>query len=904
MTPTTHGTKRSDANGSTPAGMLSGASLSRGFDLVRILLNERVLPRRLERIPEPDAVMDTSDQVVAWHHEGQAEGPLDPVYHLVARAVSRLCPPRGLVIDLGCGTGHFITHLATLRPDLFAIGFDLSPRMVSLGNQALKEKGLASRIQLRVGDMTRFADEVPPDTNVIVSLFSMHHLPNPELRDAALAQIQIARRRTSASLLIFDESRPRRDQTALLFPKVFTPDAPESFRVDSVNSLRASWTFEELGGAIRQKLGPDVRSVQSRYLPLFQVHWAAASPTRFSPSVEFELANENGRLFQLLRGLFQTVAVAPVVEPEVVSTESDTLPGFLVAKAGRSPQGVVAYEATAKGCRPIQWRELHDGARDFARGLAWLKVRPGDRIGIFIPNGVVWDIAQFGILWAGGIVVGLDPFSPPHTIADIISRSQCSGVIVDRLEDIKLWDPETVAGFSWLVTRTLPPSRSSWHARVVGWDELMEASRGNPIPPIERVRPENPAALVFTSGTTGRPKGLLYTHGQFANVRRTLARTFTGFGPRDLALCWLPLSNLFQRVFNFVAMEQNVPYHYLANPREIMTALSRYKPTLLIGVPRFFEKGRQGVLAHLPKPLLWVLMGGVRLSRHLNSRQRAGLRIGWSAKILHGILDILFLRFLRRVWGGRLRLVISGSAPCSPEVLGFFEAIGMPIHESYGVSENLMPVAVNSPQNCRPGSVGKPLPGQEVRLAPDGEVLVRGPDLHWVEFPDPNRLTPEGFWATGDLGQFDDEGYLHLVGRRSEVIKTSNGRKIALPQLEAHFRDAPGIDQIVIFGHGRPHVVALVEPLSGAPIDSQGWSALLAKQNELLLPYERLAGALILAKKLSPLTGELTPNLKLRRKEIERKHFQSLEALFAAVSREKGGPAVVVHIEPLEEPSV
>lgn len=881
--------------GMAPGGILSGASFRRGIDLARMLINERILPRELERTPEPDAVMDGPDQVTAWHHEGQAEGPLDPIYHLVARAVSRLCPPRGLVIDLGCGTGHFITHLATLRPDLFALGFDLSPRMVAIGNLALREKGLSSRVQLRVGDMTSFANDVPPDANLIVSLFSMHHLPNTEQRDAALAQISMARRRTGASFFIFDECRPRKDETSLLFPKVFTPDAPENFRADSVNSLRASWTYKELGGAIRERLGPDVKSERSRYLPLFQIHWAGPAQCRFSPSVDFELENENGQLYRLLRSLFRGVAVAPVVAMEANAPESDTLPGFFDRKVRQSPQKIFAYELTERGRRPVAWRELHAGARDFARGLGWLKVRPGDRVGILLPNGLDWDIAQFGILWVGAVVVGLDPHSPPQTVNDVVSP--CTGVVVDRVEDMKTWDPETVAGFLWIVARHPPSPRSSRHERVVGWDELSEASREGPVPPFERVVPENPAVLIFTSGTTGRPKGLLYSHRQMTHVQRTLAQVFNGFGPKDLGLSWLPLSNLFQRIFNLVSMEQNVPYQYLANPRDIMSALSLYKPSLLIGVPRFFEKGRQGVLGRFPKPFRWVLDRALRFSRNLKGLQRCGVSVGWTRQMVHGILDAVLYRFLRGVWGGKLRLVISGSAPCSPEVLGFFEAIGMPIHESYGVSENLMPVAVNRPGYYRPGSVGKPLPGQEVRIAPDGEVLVRGPDLHSAEFPDPHRLTPEGFWATGDLGKFDEDGYLYLVGRRSEVIKTSNGRKIDLPRLEAHFREADEIDHVVIFGHGRAHLVALIEP-AGVPLGRAEWAARLKERNDLLLPHERLAGVLILANKMTPQSGELTPNLKLRRAEIERKHAPLLDALFAEVSRLDRGNALAVHMEP------
>lgn len=245
--------------------------------------------------------------------------------------------------------------------------------------------------------------------------------------------------------------------------------------------------------------------------------------------------------------------------------------------------------------------------------------------------------------------------------------------------------------------------------------------------------------------------------------------------------------------------------------------------------------------------------------------------------------------------------MVSGSAPCSPEVLGFFEAIGMPIHESYGVSENMLPIAVNPPDNYRLGSVGRPLPDQEVRLASDGEVLVRGSTLHQIEIPDRTPLTSEGFYATGDLGRFDEDGYLYLVGRRSEIIKTSNGRKIALPQLEAHFRDAPGIDQVVIFGHGRPHLVALVSLAPGVPHAPDFLSALIAQRNAFLPRHERLSAVHVLSKDLSPLTGELTPNLKLRRAEIEKRHRASIEILYTDLAREPREEKILVRWNEVEK---
>lgn len=206
---------------------------------------------------------------------------------------------------------------------------------------------------------------------------------------------------------------------------------------------------------------------------------------------------------------------------------------------------------------------------------------------------------------------------------------------------------------------------------------------------------------------------------------------------------------------------------------------------------------------------------------------------------------------------------------------------------------------MNPPGNFQTGSVGKPLPGQEVRLSEDGEVLVRSSTLHAVDGLEVQSLTPDGFFPTGDLGRFDEAGYLYLVGRRAEIIKTANGRKVALPALEAHFASAPGVDRVVIFGHGRPCLVALVSFVPGESPDSNQLANLIEERNALLPRHERLAGVLVLAKALSPAAGELTANLKLRRGEIEKKHETAIEELFRELSLKRKEGAVLVRTESL-----
>jgi SAM-dependent methyltransferase len=285
--------------------------ITRGFDLTRMVFLENSFPHRVERVSEPSVVMDSDDQVRAWDQQGEPHGPIDPVYHFVARAVSALCPKNGLVVDLGCGSGRFLTHLATIRPDIKGIGIDLSSPMVAAGNKQLRENGLSSRVVLQEGDITNFATEDIPQVNVIVSLFSLHHLPIPALRDAALMAISTVERRTGASVFLFDLVRPHREGTISLYPTVFSPNCPESFRLDSVNSLRAAWTFEELMEPVLLNFGPKSRSAIARYLPLYQAHWKPAQGMIPSSSIKFSLEEENLQRFHALRKLFPDVPLSP-----------------------------------------------------------------------------------------------------------------------------------------------------------------------------------------------------------------------------------------------------------------------------------------------------------------------------------------------------------------------------------------------------------------------------------------------------------------------------------------------------------------------------------------------------------------------------------------------------------------
>ncbi len=568
---------------------------------------------------------------------------------------------------------------------------------------------------------------------------------------------------------------------------------------------------------------------------------------------------------------------------------SESLPCFLQRRALQTPKETVCFETDSTGRqRPVLWEELLPRVRRLAQSLFTMGLEPGQRVGILLPNGLDWDVAQFAVLWVGGVVVGLDPHLPPRDTAELFQRADCLGLIIPHLKAIEGWPLGRLGGLSWIVARETAGTTTVESSRVLSWDKLAESSDeieiGEPTP-----RPQDPAAVIYTSGTTGQPKGLVYTHAQFTQARETLSLLFSEFGPSDRAISWLPMVNLFQRMVNLVAMNRGVPYYYVADPRTIMEWLPRLKPTLFVGVPRFYEKCHQGIMARLPVPVKALLKRTIGFTQHVVHRQRNGGAISIAERLAFAVLNAFLLFPLRRIWGGRLRMAVSGSAPCPASVLIFFEGIGLPLLEAYGVSENIIPIAINRPSDYRLGSVGKPLAGQEVRIADNGEVLVRGPGLCQPQTEERPPVDADGFMSTKDLGRFDEEGFLYLTGRISDIIKTSNGRRIALPKLEMHFRDVPGVDQMVIVGHGRSCLVALATR-SDTTTNIQDIAKQLMKKNWQVSPPERLAGILFLSEGFSIKRGEMTGNLKLRRMDIERNNADAVKSIYEEIQRKGSDP--------------
>jgi len=616
----------------------------------------------------------------------------------------------------------------------------------------------------------------------------------------------------------------------------------------------------------------------------------------------------------------------------VVTTEhpgiakSRTVVDTLRQRVERTPEAIAFHVLTREsGWRPVTWAAFGKRVDQLAASLAASAVGPGDRVAICAWTSLDWEVAQMAALSLGASVVALDTAYPDELLSGLIVQLNVR-VLVAQDAAILARLPESVLSGLELVLTIENSNVATMACRSLA--DLVTAGAGD-ARPRAGPGPADEALVVFSSGTTGSPKPVCYCHGQVALALDTILEAFSDIGEGSNLVCWLPLANLFQRMINFAAMARGASTYVVEDPRTVMDHLGTANPDVFIGVPRFFEKvcaavnDRIEAQPPLPARLArWAMHTGQRRARALRSGRRPSLpdRLAWP------VVDRWVLRRIRATFGAKLRYFISGSAPMPYWLLEWFEGIGLPVLEAYGVSENIVPIAASRYDVRKPGTVGKPLPGQEVRLGDDDEILVRGPGVALDDIG--SRGAAHAAWAqsrslaTGDLGQFDADGFLRVAGRKADVFKTSGGKWVAPNEIEGRLRQLPYIEHAVALGASRKAIIALVwvaapcrsrllaeigaaRRTDGAPNAGEGGplSQLrddIARKLADLPPYQHPAGVLVLdAGTFTVAGGELTTNLKVRRRHVEAKFADAIERMYSAInraglSRSPGFPLVVV----------
>jgi long-chain acyl-CoA synthetase len=576
---------------------------------------------------------------------------------------------------------------------------------------------------------------------------------------------------------------------------------------------------------------------------------------------------------------------------------------FLKAASYNKPECLL-YKVGGK-YQPVSTAELVDRVRRLAKALEELGVQPGDRVALMAENGPHWPTVDFAALCIGAVLVPIYPTLLPDQSSYIAKN--CGAKVVGAETTSHLDGFLAHAHDLPDVQRFVLVRGESADPRVVSLDSLLQRGTGADPARFEEkaraVKPDDLATFIYTSGTTGTPKGVMLTHRNIAsNVVSALE--VVQIEGKYTALSFLPLSHSFERTVDYCYFYLGCTIAYAESVATVAQNLQEVKPQLFVSVPRVYEKVlakvQEGVASGSPikqKIFGWAVgVGRDALPKRLKL-QSGGVQLG--------LADKLVFSKIRERLGGKFLFALSGGAPLARDVAEFFWGAGIPIYEGYGLSETAPVLTVNAPGAVKLGTVGRALPGVEIRIAPDGEILAKGPNImkgYW-NMPEATAevIDSEGWFHTGDIGELDPEGFLRITDRKKELIINAYGKNIAPAPIENSLKSSRFIGQAVVIGDRRKFLSALLVPDFEALkpwAERQGIGAVgnrdliqdarvralvaqeVANVNSGLASFEKIVAWDLLPEEWTLETGELTPTQKVKRRVINQKYGDILERLY------------------------
>jgi long-chain acyl-CoA synthetase len=559
--------------------------------------------------------------------------------------------------------------------------------------------------------------------------------------------------------------------------------------------------------------------------------------------------------------------------------------------------------------RSLTYREIEQRVARVAAALDSWGLAPGERVAILSENRPEWAVVDYATLALGCVVVPIYPTLPPDQVAVLLRDSGARYVFVSNAEQAaKVAAVREQLPAIGRVTSFDPPETSA--------ETNVLAPLANPEPDLAWLRelrrralavpPDTLATIIFTSGTTGVPKGAMLTH---LNIAATIAATRQHRAlptePGEVALSFLPLSHIFERACDYYLWDSGVVIAYAESIQAVPANLLEISPHVMVSVPRLFDKvyakvmGTTGFKGRL---LRWAGRVGAEV---MDARAGGRQPSAW-LRMQYRLADLLVFHKIRHLMGGRLRTMISGGAPLSATVGKFFHAAGLPIYEGYGLTETAPVLAANRGGEFRLGTVGLPYPGVELRIAESGEILAKGPNVmkgYWNNREATNQaIDAEGWFHTGDVGEFDADGYLRITDRIKDLIVTAGGKKVAPQPIEGRTTLSPFIAHAIMVGDQRPFITMLVIPdferltlwasEHGLAVADRGvlcrepTVVAMLEQESLgrlqdLAQFERPKRIAVVAEELTVDSGLLTPTLKVKRRVVETRFRGIIEALYA-----------------------
>ena len=594
----------------------------------------------------------------------------------------------------------------------------------------------------------------------------------------------------------------------------------------------------------------------------------------------------------------------PESAPKKSVTLADLLPRAAETFGG---DGAFLFKNDHDTWENISFDEVLARVRQLTLGLIDLGVKPGDRVSILGNTRIEWTLFDFAVMSAGGVVAPIYQTNSPVECQYVINHSGARFVVVEdeaQLEKIR----EVRGDLPDLETTIIMIGEAE---DAVSMDELMERGSAGDAEAFrksyESVTPDDICKIIYTSGTTGPPKGCVISHGNYRSML-DMAEQVDILGPRETTFLFLPLAHVFALLIQYGTLDVGGRLAFWERDQlKIVPSLSEIKPENFPSVPRIFEKVHDTAIATSAGDggLKAVIFNwAIKVGKQVRELEDQGKEPGMLLSRQYDLADKLVLSKIRDIFGGNLKLALTGAAPIDPEIIRFFHAAGVPVLEAWGMTETSTGGTANLPGASKVGTVGRALPGVDLKIADDGELLVRGPNVfqgYYNNQEATDETIIDGWLHTGDLASIDDEGYVNITGRKKEIIITAGGKNITPVNIEALVKRHPLVSQCVVVGDRKPYLVALItldeealsrfaaeqgtldesSAMSDSPVVREEIEKHIEEVNSHFASVEQVKRFEILPVDLSQEGGELTPTLKLKRPVITSKYEQQIEDLYA-----------------------
>lgn len=562
---------------------------------------------------------------------------------------------------------------------------------------------------------------------------------------------------------------------------------------------------------------------------------------------------------------------------------------------------------------PISSDEMLRRAQSIAAGLHAIGVEPGERVALLSESRVEWTLTDAGSIFAGAIDVPIYPTLTPPQVRYILNDSGACVLFLEnraKFDELKeaLGECPEVKHVIFFEPAGVTPDDGLTLAQLEDKGrELEQREPGHVARLSGQTKPDDLATIIYTSGTTGEPKGVMLTH---SNLVSNLIDSsgHLEFGEHDIVLSVLPLSHVFERQAMYMYLHQGMAVYFAESLQTIGPNLREVRPTILVGVPRIFEKIYARIrerAAEAGKLSAAMLAWSINVAREYAKHLLAHRPVPASLKLKHAIASKLVFSKWKTAFGGRIRLLVSGGAALPEDLSYIYIGAGIPIVQGYGLTETSPVITTSQIEDNRVGTVGKAIPNVDIRIAEDGEIEVRGPNVMrgYYNKPEETRkvFTNDGWFKTGDIGTLDEEGFLRITDRKKELFKTSGGKYISPQPIEQAIKGSRFVNQVVLIGAERKFPAALIVPvweqlesyckLKGIEVKSRSEMCrhpriidLIQRQIDALTPnlakYERIKKVALLENEFTQEGGELTPTLKVKRRVIDQKYRDVIEHLY------------------------